>query len=54
MAAEEEEEETPAGWRSPERKETGPNQHHVTNALNSESHERFTPDKEGWTVTLHG
>lgn len=33
----EEEEETAAGWRSPEMTETGPNQHHVTNALNSES-----------------
>lgn len=31
-----EEEETAAGWRSPEMMETGPNQHHVTNALNSE------------------
>lgn len=33
----EEEEETAAGWRSPEMKETGPSQRHVTNALNSES-----------------
>lgn len=37
VAEEEEEEETAAGWRSPEKKETGPNQRHVTNALNSES-----------------
>ena len=33
----EEEEETAAGWRSLEMTETGPNQRHVTNALNSES-----------------
>lgn len=33
----EEVEETAAGWRSPEMRETGPNQHHVTNDLNSES-----------------
>lgn len=33
----EEEEETAAGWRSPEMTETGPNQCRVTNALNSKS-----------------
>lgn len=32
-----EEEETAAGWRSPEMTEIGPNQRHVTNALNSKS-----------------
>lgn len=32
-----EEEETAAGWRSPEMTETGPNRCRVTNALNSES-----------------
>lgn len=33
----EEVEEAAAGWRSPEMRETGLNQHHVTNVLNSES-----------------
>ncbi len=37
VVEEEEEGETAAGWRSPEMTETGPNQHHVTNALNSKS-----------------
>lgn len=32
----EEGEETAAGWRRPEMMETGPNQHFVTSALNSE------------------
>lgn len=33
----EEVEEAAAGWRSPEMRETGLNQHHVTNVLNSKS-----------------
>lgn len=37
LVVEEEEEETAAGWRSPEMMEIGPNRCHVTNALNSES-----------------
>ncbi|KAF1371800.1 hypothetical protein PFLUV_G00272860 [Perca fluviatilis] len=39
----EEEEETTDGWRSPGKRETGPNKHHVTNALNMSCSPPVTP-----------